>query len=480
MNILLVASEATPLIKVGGLADVVGALPKAFSAAGHEARILLPRYGVLIDHGYADTSTGLRFSVPWQSQSVPVELFQGVLPGSETIVYTLAADALFAGGAYVSEPSAEGFRHQMERFTFFSWATAHLLQQFDWQPDIVHCHDWHAAGIPFLTKILGTSPASVVTIHNIESQGKWSPVKYFPWLGLRGDELPSLSVRDPLGDFNVLQQAIINADAVTTVSPTYAQEILRPEYGFGLEETLRARSGGVVGITNGIDTDRFNPATDAAITRHYDAVTAAEGKVVNRAALAKLAGWSDSARPILGVVSRLTEQKGIDLLLAALPTWLEGGGRVVILGTGQPELEQHLQTAAQAHPESIKIQLGFDAALAQQIYGGSDFFAMPSKFEPCGLGQLIAMRYGSLPVVRDTGGLHDTVIDVFQNPDHGTGIVFGPYSKAAMAEALRAALRLWSKQSILKAARRRAMLQDFSWTTSAAAYLQVYANIKPR
>ncbi len=474
----MVAAEATPLVKVGGLADVVGALPGALAAAGHDVRVLLPRYGVLREHGLVDQSTNVAADIPWQGHSVRVEVFVGLLPDSATPLYTLAAEGLFDGDAYVQGPAPASWRQQIERFAFFSWAAAHLIPKLGWQPEAVHCHDWHTAGIPLFFRIMNNPLPTVLTIHNIESQGKWGAAELLSWFGLRGDEVPELKNRDEAGDFNLLQQGLATAGAVTTVSPTYAHEVLRPEYAFGLAQTLRERPGGVVGIVNGIDVVRFNPATDRHLAQTFTAATAAAGKDMNRAALAKFCGWSDDRQPILGVVSRLTEQKGLGLLLEALPVWLAGGGRLVVLGTGQATIEERFVAAAKAHPGAMMVQIGFDAAAAQTIYGGSDFFAMPSKFEPCGLGQLIAMRYGSLPIVRDTGGLHDTVTDYRNGPDRGTGLVFQDFSAAALADALRAALQLWAKPDILESVRRRAMSQDFSWGASAAAYLRLYGSLK--
>lgn len=475
----MVASEATPLIKVGGLADVVGALPSALAAAGHDVRVMLPRYGALIEHGFADASTGQTVMVPWLGKEIVVEVFSGTLPGTATKLFTLHAPTMFPNGAYVQEPSAEGFRAQMQRFTFFSWAVAHVLRALEWQPDVVHCHDWHAAGVPVFSRVIGNPlAASVITIHNIESQGKWSARELFGWLGLAGTELPELAHRDPAGDFNLLQQALLACDATTTVSPTYAHELLLSEYGFGLESTLATLPGGITGIVNGIDVRRFNPATDTSIASQYSTDSVTAGKQKNKQALEQLLHWTTSSQPILGVVSRLTEQKGIDLLVSALPAWVAQGGRLVVLGTGQPQIEQQLLAAAQAHPESVAVRIGFDALAAQQIYAGSDFFAMPSKFEPCGLGQLIAMRYGTLPIVRDTGGLHDTVVDCIDDPADGTGFVFQDFQSGAFQAALDHALQIWQKPDILEAVRHRAMSRDFSWAASAEAYLRVYANLK--
>lgn len=479
MNILMLASEATPLIKVGGLADVVGALPAALAGTGHDVRILLPRYGALVEHGFVDRPTGLRVDIPWLGKVVPVEVYEGALPGTATPLYTLQADAFFVGGAYISDSSPSGYQAQMQRFTFFAWAAAHVLPKLAWQPDVVHCHDWHTAGFPVFSRLVHPSTyPTVVTIHNIESQGKWGAPELFSWLGITGDELPSFVVRDPQGDFNLLQQGVLTADAVTTVSPTYAQEILQPEYGLGLEKTIQELQAPVTGIVNGIDVERFNPKTDHTIAWQYSAETVVEGKNKNRDVLAKEFGWSDDSRPVLGMVSRLTAQKGVDILADALPTWVRNGGRVIILGTGQPELERRLQGLAEQSSGAIVVKIGFDAAKAQQIYAGADFFAMPSKFEPCGLGQPIAMRYGTLPIVRDTGGLHDTVTDVDAAPDRGTGFVFRDFAAAPLSSTFERALRLWQKPDILTAVRQRAMRLDFSWAASAAAYLRVYANIK--
>lgn len=477
----MIASEATPLIKVGGLADVVGALPSAVAAQGHDVRILLPRYGALIDHGLTTTQTGVRAQVFWDGSIVEVEVYEAILPGTTTPLYLLDAPAFFSGGAYVQDSSPEGFRAQMQRFTFFSWAAAHLLPSLPWQPDVLHCHDWHAAAVPMMAKLLQPSTRSiipaVVTIHNIESQGRWNPGEVFRWLGITGTELPSLRTRVGT-DLNLLQQGLLAAEAVTTVSPTYAQEILRPEFGLELDQTLRDLPRGVVGIVNGIDVDRFNPQTDPTISAQYSLASVDSGKQRNRSALADHFGWSDEPRPVLGVVSRLTAQKGVELLVEALPTWVQQGGRVAILGTGQPELEQQLIELSKKHHNAIAVKIGFDAAVAQQIYAGADFFAMPSRFEPCGLGQLIAMRYGAIPIVRDTGGLHDTVVDVTKAPERGTGFVFQDFSSAALADAFNRALRLWQKPDILLSVRQQAMRQDYSWAASADAYVRVYASLK--
>lgn len=475
----MLASEATPLIKVGGLADVVGALPAALAGSGHDVRILLPRYGALVEHGFADHPTGLRVDVPWLGSIVPVEVFEGALPGTSTPLYTLQAETFFDGGAYISDSSPSGYRAQMQRFTFFAWAAAHVVPKLSWRADVVHCHDWHASGFPVFSRVIGadTTP-TVLTIHNIESQGKWGAPELFSWLGIVGNEHPSLAVRDSQGDFNLLQQGLLTTNAITTVSPTYAQEILKPEYGLGLEKTIQGLPTTVTGIVNGIDVQRFNPATDQTIAWQYSAETVVDGKNKNRSALANDFDWSSDPRPVLGMVSRLTSQKGVDILADALPSWVRHGGRVVILGTGQPELERRLKDFADQSRGAVIVHIGFDAMKAQKIYAGSDFFAMPSKFEPCGLGQLIAMRYGTLPIVRDTGGLHDTVVDVDASPEHGTGFVFQEFSASALTSAFERALRLWQKPDILTLVRQRAMRLDFSWAASAAAYLGVYANIK--
>lgn len=480
MKILFVAAEAAPVIKVGGLADVVGALPKALLQLGHDTRILLPKYDTVPAQLLAHAPVVATFDVPWDGGVVPINVYESRLPNSKVPLYLLDAPALFSGGGTYYEHGGEGAAWKtMQRFVFFSWASSFIIERSAWQPDVVHCHDWHAAAtIPFLALRSARHYPSVLTIHNIEIQGKWSPKPVWQLVGLRGDEHSSFALRDSEGNLNLLQQGIHAADKVNTVSPTYAHELLTVEYGMGLQEDLRKISGGIQGIVNGIDTVAFDPATDTRLPSRYDITTVTVGKHAARRALTAELGLAVSDGPLFGTVGRLTSQKGIDLISHVLPDIIQAGGQLVVLGTGVPDIEQALVAAAQAFPTQCVVLVKFDAALAQRIYAASDFFLMPSRFEPCGLGQLVAMRYGALPIVRDTGGLHDTVKDLRRYRD-GSGLVFGPATVTALRTAVQDALRIARQHDTLQAARRTAMSQDFSWSRSALDYVQLYQHAAP-
>lgn len=480
MNILFVVPELTPIIKVGGLGDVAGALPKALVRLGHDVRIVVPDYGSIDHQRYPSRRQWDNLSVRWCGQTVRLRIDVGALPDSSVPVYYLVCPEIFVqpnvGGVYLEKSGGQERVLEMQRFIFFSWAVAQLVPELPWQPTIIHCHDWTAATIPTLLTLrpaVAKKYATVLTIHNLQNQGVWSPSDVWAWLGLRGDEHPWLGLRDHLGNFNALQQGIHAADAVNTVSPQYAKEILTPEYGERLETDLLERPGGVRGILNGLDIEEFDPATDKALARTYTTSSVIEGKRANRLALAQRLHLPAQG-PLYGFIGRLTPQKGIDLLLGCVADIVRAGGQLIILGSGLPEIEAHLQQLNGRYPRHIRAVLGFDAGLAQTIYAASDFFLMPSSFEPCGLGQLIAMRYGALPIVRDTGGLHDTVVDLRQHPHRGTGFVFAAYDPAALRGVIEESLRLYHQPDTVQAAILRAMYQDFSWTTSARAYHDLY------
>ena len=474
-RILFVASEVAPLVKVGGLADVVGALPAALARLGHDVRILIPKYGVIAPELIPVRGRMVSSDVPWQGRAVNIGLDESRLPGTAVPLYLLDAPGLFSGGTiYYEHSGSGGARLAMERYVFFSWAVSRLLPQLKWSPDIIHCHDWHTAAVPALLS-LSTShpPITVLTIHNMEGQGKWRAEEVFGWLGIRGDELPALRRRDAPGNLNLLQLGIWAATAVNTVSPTYAQEVLTPTYGQGLERDLAGRPGGVGGILNGIDFRVFDPATDAGIFARYDVTASAIGKLSNKRALVSELGLRPGHGPLFGFVGRLTAQKGMDLLPASIPDIVVAGGQLVVLGSGVPEVERLVATAVRPYADHCRVLIKFDPRLAQRIYAASDFFLMPSRFEPCGLGQMIAMRYGALPIVRDTGGLHDTVRDVRTQPN-GTGLLFRQAEAADLRGAVAAALQLFKETDTITVARRRAMTEDFSWHRSAQAYVALY------
>ncbi len=475
MNILFIASEATPLVKVGGLADVVGALPGALKQLGHETRILLPFYGTILD-APLNKKNILELDIPWQGKNIAIRVYESVLPENTTPLYLVDAPTMFGeGGVYYEHDTVSGTRRAMERFVFFSVAATQIIEKLPWKPEIVHCHDWHTGLIPALLKNSGSTLPTILTIHNMEGQGKWHAEEALSWIGIRDSGSPALQYRDLENNFNLLQLGIRNATAVNTVSPTYAKEITNPQYGVGLERDITSRANGVSGILNGIDTDHFNPATDSRIVAQYDAQTASTGKLLNRRALLKELELPENHGPLFGVVGRLTTQKGVDIITAAVPEIVLGNGQLIVLGSGVPETEKALVEAMKPFSTATRAIVKFDAKLAQRIYAASDFFLMPSRFEPCGLGQMIAMRYGSLPLVRDTGGLHDTVTDLRDHQD-GTGFVFTNPIIDEFRPIIDAALRLYEKHDTLAAARTRAMSQDFSWQHSATEYVKLYTN----
>ena len=436
------AAESAPLVKVGGLGDVIGALPTALRARGHDVRVVMPSYRGLDAPGAELLWSGRERFV---EQLVEVR----VLAPTPMILLVECAEAFDRDQVY-GEPD-DG-----DRFALFTRAVLAFLADYEWKPEIVHAHDWHAALVP----ILEHDTPTVLTVHNLAFQG-WREAAFARREGL---------ALDAGGDgINLLGRGIANASAVTTVSPTYAREIRTPTGGMGLDGVLRER--GVTGIVNGIDTDMFNPATDRAITSPFDVGRLAARSANRTALLGRLGLAGDGLVPVLGAVTRLFGQKGMDIVLDAAPALLQRGARLVVLGTGDPVLEERFRALAAANPQTVAAVLDFDVVLAQQIYAGSDLFLMPSRFEPCGLGQLIAMRYGSIPLARRTGGLADTVV-----PGQ-TGFLFDEASPEALVEAYDEALKVFHAKPRWRALQTRAMLADHSWDASAREYEELYERL---
>lgn len=477
MNILFVASEVTPLVKVGGLADVVGALPKALRALGHDVRVMLPLYGTIDRSKLNLTVVEERQAFPFAGREVGMAVQVTTIPGTDVPLYFIESPDLFGTKeVYVSGQSSDALRQGIQRFVGFSALAAHVVGRLDWQPEVVHCHDWHTGLVPVLLAINKHPARTVMTIHNLHNQGAWNAAEVCSWLQLEGHEHPILQLRDEHQDMNLLQVGINAATVVSTVSPTYAQEILAPDYGEHLDQDLAAHVPPVVGILNGIDVDVFDPSQDAHIPVHYTIQTVDQGKRGNKERLQRELGLQPSpTAPLFVSVSRLSPQKGFDLLPPVISDIARAGGQVAILGSGWPEIEGQLHRLADDHVRSVVVRLGFDVGLAQRLYAGADFFLMPSRFEPCGLGQMIAMRYGTIPIVRDTGGLRDTVIDVRARPDQGTGLVFARFDVADFRAALNAAVQLYRSPGTLQRVIERGMSQNFSWAASAHAYIRLYA-----
>lgn len=467
MNILFVASEAFPLAKVGGLGDVVSSLALALQNLGHEVSIVLPRYGGIKAPLEA---TGKSLVIQFGEQTEPAILRKATL--KERIpVYLVENDRYFG----TEEIYGGG---ELERFLFFSLSIPAVISALDSPPDIIHCHDWHTALTFLWLKKAGMELPSVFTIHNLAYQGSFDE-RFLFRTGLSHIWQKFTPVDAPKPKLSFLSQGILLAHVLTTVSPTYAAEILTPEYGQGLEELLNYRRADLYGILNGIDYEEYDPATDPYLERNYD-FASLERKVENKLALQRKSGLSqDSEVPLCGMVSRLEEQKGIDLVLQALDLLVrETKFQLVVLGRGQESYHELLWRAAAKYANRVAIFIDRNEPLARLVYAGSDIFLMPSRFEPCGLGQLIAMRYGAVPVVRHTGGLADTVKDVAEG--EGNGFVFYGYSVEEMVAAIKRAEQAFHRPHEWRGLVRRNMKLDFSWTASARKYHQLYLRVQER
>lgn len=468
MKVLFVAAEAAPLVKVGGLADVVGSLPKALGELGHDVRVMMPKYGFINSAQYpiSEVISNLKVSVMKTDKAVSLKVTE---LKSRVKVYLLDTEDFQSSGEVYD-------KDELRRFHLFCRAVTYILPLLDWQPEIVHCHDWHTGLIPIWLRRAGTQYATVFTIHNLAYQG-WFDYKFLVESGLERDWQfhPADAPEPPL---NFMGQGILWADIVTTVSETYAKEILTSEYGAGLDHLLRYRKNRLFGIVNGLDYDEFNPATDPLIPARYDAV-AVDRRVTNKLALQKRVGLTEDAEtPLIGMVSRLDEQKGLDIVADSFGSLFnEREAQMVILGRGKEQYHNLLKRASAQYPDRLAVVIGFDEPLAHLIYAGCDIFLMPSRFEPCGLGQLIAMRYGAVPVVRHTGGLVDTVHDLTQDLSEGHGFVFYNYDAKAMLTAIRRALNGYKNREAWQRLMRRIMALDFSWQASARKYDSLYRKV---
>jgi starch synthase len=477
-RVLQVASEIFPLIKTGGLADVVGALPPALAGVGIDSRVVLP--------GYPEIMQGVQRLKPVATLgpifgAALMTLRRGHLPGNAGLAYVIDAPFLYrrAGNPYIG-PDGHDWPDNHRRFALLGWVAAHLAAgelDPEWVPDVVHAHDWHAGLTPAYIRRNPALPTSTVfTIHNLAYRGLF-PIEVFGELQLPSRKL-SPSGLEFHGQVSFMKAGLVYSRRITTVSPTYANEITHPEHGWGLDGVLRDRHADLVGILNGVDPAVWNPATDTALAQCYDAGRLA-GKAICKRALQVEMGLPAQARaPLFGVVSRLTGQKGLDLLLGALPDLLAEGGQLVVLGSGGADLEHRWKDAAAAHPKSVSVRIGYDEAQAHRIIAGCDVIAVPSRFEPCGLTQLYALRYGTLPLVRAAGGLADTVTDTNDETlrnGRATGFVFREATSHALGQRLREACQLYADEPRWQAVQTSGMAADFSWHKAAEEYAALYA-----
>ncbi|MGE3476908.1 MAG: glycogen synthase GlgA [Rhodospirillaceae bacterium] len=473
-SVLYVASEAFPLAKTGGLGDVAGALPAALTRLGVDARIMLPAYdGVLqtlADAGAAVTPGPALQNVLGR---FPVQLLRSEMPGTRVPLWLVDCPPLYARDAnpYVGRDGKEWNDNDV-RFALLARVASIVATHRDvgaWRPNIVHANDWHTGLLPYALKQAGSSARSVFTVHNMAYQGLYDPGAIE-----RAGISPAAFTPNGVefwGKVSFLKAGLIYADRVTTVSPTYAREIREPGEGKGLEGVLKMRGGNLVGILNGIDESVWDPTADPHIARTFDAsniALKADNKTALRAALGLPA--VDTA-PIVAMVSRLVEQKGIDILLALLPAYLGTGAQVVVLGSGDRLLETRLLAAAAAHPDQVAVRLGYDEAFAHRVIAGADILFVPSRYEPCGLTQLYAQRYGTIPVVHRVGGLADTVAD------EDDGFTFDAPTLAAAVAALVRAGAYYRKRPRWRAMQRRAMRKHFGWDICARRYLDLYHDL---
>ena len=476
MKIVHVASELFPYIKTGGLADAVGALSAAFADNGHEVSVFIPGYRAVVEHkdaAKAERRLRLKIEMGDQYLTGDVRVFT---PRWNLKVYLICREEFFdRRGAYGN--GERDYEDNADRFIFFCKGVVEMLRIGDLQADIVHCHDWQAAVLPVLLRDAErrhhTTLAlkTVFTIHNIAFQGLF-PAKVFARTNLP-DELYHIDGLEFYSQVNLMKGGILFADRVTTVSPRYAREIQTPEFGCGLDGVVQTRADDIVGLLNGVDTAIWNPATDPLLPARYSA-TNLSGKQVCRAELLKRAGFApDFKGPIFGMVCRLTEQKGVDFVLANRDFFLNENVRLVVLGAGDKRMEEELRELAALAPKKIFLCAKLDEEMSHLIEAGSDFFIMPSVFEPCGLNQMYSQVYGTLPIVSRVGGLADTVVDADERPATGTGLMCEP-SAASLRGALDRSLILFADKARYAAVQQRAMAKDFSWRIAAAAYEHMY------
>jgi starch synthase len=476
MKIAMIASEATPFAKTGGLADVVGTLSAALARLGHELYIITPAYRSTLQGNFALRESAIDNSLPRAGGQEATILESS--RGNDVDAYLIRADGYFDRDFLYGTPAGD-YPDNAERFIFFSRAALEILRR---RPvDVVHCHDWQAAlATVFLraepARYRETTAASIVfTIHNLGFQGVF-PSSVWPLLDLD----PSYFTPPFLeyyGNVNFLKGGLIFADKISTVSPSYAQEILTAEQGFGLEGVLRERAADLVGILNGVDYHYWNPWTDPFLSCHYGEHSLAVKRDC-KASLQRAVGLPELSKvPLIGMISRLTPQKGFDLVEAIFGSLMERDLQIVLLGSGEPRFENFFRAAAARFPDRVAAEIGFNESLAHRIEAGADLFLMPSLYEPCGLNQMFSLKYGTIPIVRAVGGLKDTVEDYDAAAGTGTGFVFRSYDSGALLAAIERALAAFADEQAWIALQRRAMAMDFSWDSSAKVYANLYRQL---
>jgi len=478
LKIIFASTEMAPFAKVGGLADVIAGLPVALRKLGHDVAVFIPGYGSILEDyeteivEHSDTALNVNGD-KWEAFHL-----RKLTTEAGVVVFLICNDAYYnRDGIYTDAATGEGFADNSERFIFFSRAVHQALTQLDLQPDILHCNDHHTGLLVEYASRSAVAAATVFSIHNLAYQGVM-PKEYL--------QLAAIDVRDFYpgsrfeywGQINCMKIGIEAADAIIAVSPTYAEEIQTPEHGEGLDGVIRSHKDSLHGILNGVDYSVWNPESDPLIHSSYSSMDVS-GKLLNKRALQKDFGLPQTRKrkPLLGMVSRLVAQKGLDILLPALETLLKEDVQVVILGAGNPEYHQEIERLAKDYPRKLGYYIGYNNRLAHLVEAGSDIFLMPSEFEPCGLNQLYSLKYGTIPIVHSTGGLKDSIIDCVRNPRDGTGFTFDSYSVASLLARMDAALEYFDDEPTWSRLMQRAMAADFSWDSATEHYLEVYSSL---
>jgi starch synthase len=483
LRIVMVSAECVPFAKVGGLADVTSALSRVLAGQGHTVHVLLPRYAAIDAerHGLRPLAVPKGAAVPAGGRQFPLRLWEAPLgPEGARAIFIDEPEYFGLPGIYTDPKTGKGYDDNDKRFAFFCRAALETLRALDLPADVLHCHDHQAAFVPALLSrglVAGDAlrrAATVFTIHNLGYQGIHAP-EILEFAGFSAGEFVPMGTFEFFGKVNFMKVGIELSDMVSTVSERYAEEIQgSPEYGMGLENVLQARRGDVVGILNGVDYGDWDPRVDKLIAAQYGPETLAD-KQKNKAALQARVGLpSVTGRPLIGVISRLADQKGFDLIERAASRILTEDVSIVVLGSGERRYETFFSELRARNPERVAIELGFNNELAHLIEAGSDMFLMPSRYEPCGLNQMYSLRYGTVPIVRATGGLADTVRDFDPATGKGNGFVFEAYDAGAMADAIHRALAAYRKPEVWRKIVLAGMACDFSWGVSAEKYVRLY------
>ena len=486
LKILYISSEVSPFAKTGGLADVSESLPKELKESAHDIRIFMPKYGSINERKYVlrEVIRLKDIQVSVGNKIVVSNVKSSFLPNSKVQVYFIGNKEYFNRTDYYVDPKTnKDWKDNAERFVFLSRAALEILKKLHWQPDIIHCNDWQTALIPYFLKTIYQNDKffkdvkTLLSLHNLSFQGIFEKDEFSLLNSSQDDAKPDKSL-EFFGKINFLKAGILNADLLHTVSKSYAKEVQKSdEYGFGLQNILKKRSKDLFGIINGVDYSIWNPETDKLISNTYSKKNL-NGKMENKRLLVESQGLPFKENiPVLGTISRLTDQKGFDIITKSIDKIMKLNLLYIVLGTGDIKYHELLQKFAKKYPNKLAVNIKFDDELAHQIEAGADMFLMPSKFEPCGLNQLYSLKYGTIPIVRATGGLADTVKNFSQETGRGYGFVFEEYSSAALISIIKKAVTVYQNDKLWKKLIERAMKLDFSWQVVTEKYLDLYNSL---